>query len=132
LTSSQRIWINDGEWRQERMDVLLRGVLGPIQVNGWYQAQSTAECGVMPEISRFYGIVIRMFYNDHAPPHFHAAYGDHELVVGLSPIVVMAGSAPARVGSMVLEWAAVHRQELVEDWERCRTGEPPRAIAPLD
>jgi hypothetical protein len=86
----------------------------------------------MPEISRFYGIAVRMFYNDHAPPHFHAAYGDHELVIGVSPIAVLAGTGPARVRSMALEWAALHQQELVDDWERCRGGEPPRSIAPLE
>lgn len=69
----------------------------------------------MPVISSFYGILIRMFYNDHAPPHFHAVYGEFELVVGISPIVILEGSAPNRVRSMVLEWAALHQQELLAD-----------------
>lgn len=86
----------------------------------------------MPEISRFYGIIIRMFYNDHPPPHFHALYGEHELIVGVSPIVVLAGTAPARVRSMVLEWAALHQQQLLDDWERCRQGTPPEPIEPLE
>ena len=48
----------------------------------------------MPLIAEFYGILIRMFYNDHAPPHFHAVYGEHELVVGISPIRILDGQAP--------------------------------------
>ncbi|HEX5723992.1 MAG TPA: DUF4160 domain-containing protein [Longimicrobiaceae bacterium] len=86
----------------------------------------------MPIIAQFYGIVIRMFYNDHSPPHFHAVYGEHELVVGISPIGVLEGSAPGRVRSMVLEWAALHQHELLDDWARCRRGEPPESIEPLE
>jgi hypothetical protein len=70
----------------------------------------------MPTISQFYGIAIRMFYNDHAPPHFHAVYGEYELIVGVSPIAILIGSAPGRVRSMVLEWAALHQQELQDNW----------------
>jgi len=83
-------------------------------------------------ISQFYGILIRMFYNDHAPPHFHAVYGEHELIVGISPIAILAGEAPPRVRSLVLEWAALRQQELVNDWERCRCGESPTRIEPLE
>jgi hypothetical protein len=85
----------------------------------------------MPEISRFYGIIVRMFYDDHAPPHFHAAYAEHELQVGISPIRVLEGDAPGRVRSMALERAALHQNELLADWERCRRGEHTVAIAPL-
>jgi hypothetical protein len=86
----------------------------------------------MPEISRFYGIVVRMYYADHAPPHVHAEYGDHELVVAIAPIMILAGSAPFRVRSMVLEWAALHQSELVQDWERCQSGQAPVPIVPLE
>lgn len=86
----------------------------------------------MPVISRFYGIIIRMFFADHAPPHFHAMYGEDELVVAISPIRVLEGRTSARVQSMVLEWAALHQEELVEDWERCRNAEAPFPINPLD
>lgn len=86
----------------------------------------------MPTISRFYGIDIRMFYNDHAPPHFHALYGEFELIVDIQPILIREGSAPGRVRSMVLEWAALHQQELMEDWKRCRDALAPNPIAPLD
>jgi hypothetical protein len=86
----------------------------------------------MPTIARFYGIIIRMFYDDHMPPHFHATYGEYELVIGISPITILEGKAPARVRSLVLEWAALHQQELWNDWERCRNNEPPLPIEPLE
>jgi hypothetical protein len=85
----------------------------------------------MPTISRFYGITIRMFYNDHAPPHFHAVYGEHELIVAISPISILQGNAPGRVHCLVLEWAALHQAELMEDWDRCRRAMPPVPIDPL-
>ena len=86
----------------------------------------------MPVISRFYGIAIRMFFREHQPPHFHAVYGEHELVVGVSPIALLEGSAAPRVRSMVLEWAALHQQELLDNWERCGRREAPLPIAPLE
>ena len=86
----------------------------------------------MPIISEFYGITVRMFYNDHAPPHFHAEYGEYELIIGISPIVIMKGKAPNRVKSMVLEWTAVHQTELSENWTRCRQAQNVEKIEPLD
>lgn len=86
----------------------------------------------MPTISQFYGIAIRMFYNDHAPPHFHAVYGEYELIVGISPIAILAGSAPGRVRSMVLEWAALRQQELQDNWSRCRNADAPEPVPPLE
>ncbi|MBA2671805.1 MAG: DUF4160 domain-containing protein [Gemmatimonadetes bacterium] len=86
----------------------------------------------MPIISRFYGIVIRIFYDDHAPPHFHASYAEHELIVGIAPIAILNGEAPSRVRSMVLEWSALHQAELLTNWECCHTGVVPSAIAPLE
>ena len=85
----------------------------------------------MPTLSRFHGILIRMRYNDHAPPHFHAVYGEHELRVRIRPVTIVEGSAPARVRSMVLEWTALHQRELMDDWDRCRTGQLPEPIEPL-
>jgi hypothetical protein len=67
----------------------------------------------LPTISTFYGILIQMYYSDHNPPHFHAIYGDYELLIGMSPIKILEGSAPSRVISMVLEWAAIHQGELL-------------------
>ena len=86
----------------------------------------------MPTISQFYGISIRMYYNDHAPPHFHAIYGSQEMIVGIMPIVIIEGSVSPRTRSLVLEWAALHQQELLDNWERCRNAQAPLAVAPLD
>jgi hypothetical protein len=86
----------------------------------------------MPEISRFFGIVIRMFYNDHAPPHFHAEYGEHEVLIEIETLNVYAGSLPPRALGLVREWAAAHRDELRKDWTLARSGRAPEPIAPLE
>jgi len=86
----------------------------------------------MPVISMFYGILIKMFFDDHAPPHFHAEYGEHELVITINPIKIIKGDAPKRVKSMVLEWTALHQEELLSDWELCKNMQPPLAIEPLE
>jgi hypothetical protein len=86
---------------------------------------------VVPEISRFFGIVIRMFFDDHPPPHLHAQYGERSALVALQPIAVIESDLPARAASMVLEWTALHQQELLENWERLHTSRPPVKVAPL-
>lgn len=86
----------------------------------------------MPEISRFFGIVIRMFYNDHPPPHFHAEYGEHEALIEIESLEVYAGSLPGRALGLVREWATIHRDELRQDWSLARSGRTPGAIAPLE
>ena len=86
----------------------------------------------MPIISRFYGLIIRMYYNDHAPPHFHAEYGEDEAVFAISPVELLAGYLPGRARALVEEWATLHVSELMDDWNRCRTGRLPQAIPPLD
>ncbi len=85
----------------------------------------------MPAICTFYGIVIRMFFNDHAPPHFHAQYGEFKMEIGIETLQVLGGKLPPRALSLVLEWAAAHRAELLADWELCRQHQQPRPIAPL-
>mgnify|MGYP001168714608 CR=1 FL=1 len=85
----------------------------------------------MPTISVFYGIVIQMFWTDHAPPHFHALYGEHEVQVDIQTLQVLAGHLPRRALAMVLEWASEHRAELMEDWELCSCMQTPRKIEPL-
>lgn len=85
----------------------------------------------MPTISLFFGISIRMFYDDHAPPHFHAGYAGDEAVVGILPLMLLRGDLPARALSMVLEWAALHQQELIEDWNLARDHRPLNSIPPL-
>ena len=85
----------------------------------------------MPEISRFLGIVIGMYYNDHAPPHFHAYYGGFAITVRISDGVV-EGRFPRRALNLVLEWYALHRDELQEDWDLARERKPLRSIDPLE
>ena len=86
----------------------------------------------MPEISRFFGIIIAMFYVDRDPPHFHARYGDQKAIVGIEPSVVLQGVLTPRVLGMVMEWAALHQSELLENWRRARDQEPLVRIAPLE
>lgn len=86
----------------------------------------------MPIVSRFYGIVIRMYYNDHNPPHFHALYGGSEAIVEISDSDVIAGELPARARNLVVTWTDIHRGELEDNWRRMRDGEPPFPIDPLD
>lgn len=86
----------------------------------------------MPEICRFYGIVIRMRFVDHPPPHFHVQYGDHQAVIEIGNSSLLAGDLPPRALGLVTEWAALHREELVQCWERARRLEPPGRIAPLE
>ena len=85
----------------------------------------------MPEISRFLGIVVRMYYREHAPPHFHAVYGDFEVVVHVETGVV-EGRFPKRALRHVLEWLDLHRAELLEDWTLAAAHQPLRPIAPLE
>ena len=63
----------------------------------------------MPELSRFYGIVIKLFFDDHPPPHFHATYGEHEALVRIEPLGVIAGTLPPRAMGLVIEWASLHQ-----------------------
>jgi hypothetical protein len=86
----------------------------------------------MPEISRFFGIIIRIFFSDHDPPHFHAVYGEHEALIEIETLAVYRGDLPRRALALVLEWAALHRPELRRDWDLARTGRSPEPIAPLE
>ena len=86
----------------------------------------------MPERCRFYGIVIRMYALDHAPPHFHAEYSGYEALVAIDNFTEMRGHLPARARRLVIEWASLHQAELREAWDRARNLEPPGRIAPLE
>lgn len=86
----------------------------------------------MPEISRFFGIVIKMFFNDHEPPHFHAVYAEHEALIVIETLEIYRGNLPARALSLVREWAVLHQHELRDDWRRARGGLTPAPIAPLE
>ena len=85
----------------------------------------------MPELCRFYGIIIRMFWEDHPPPHFHAIYGNHEALVDILTSEIIAGSLPPGAHSLVTQWVDLHRDELLEDWGRARALQPLRKIQPL-
>ncbi len=86
----------------------------------------------MPELCRFYGIVIRMYFADHAPPHFHAQYGGDEVVVGIDTLAVLQGRLPPRALGLVTEWASLHSLDLRLAWERAMRHENPGRIAPLE
>ena len=86
----------------------------------------------MPEISRFLGIVIRMYFSDHDPPHFHAYYAGAEAQVRISPVGLLDGELPPRVLALVVEWATLHRRELLENWRRLHQHEPAHRIPPLE
>jgi hypothetical protein len=85
----------------------------------------------MPEISRFLGIVIGMFFNEHGVPHFHAVYGEHEATIEIESERVH-GHLPRRVQALTLEWMRLHRAELLENWGRARAGEPLTRVPPLE
>jgi hypothetical protein len=85
----------------------------------------------MPEISRFYGIVVKMYFEEHLPPHFHAEYGEHEGLVNINSLGLIAGRLPPRAWGLVIEWASQHQEELLALWEKARNMEPLGKIAPL-
>jgi hypothetical protein len=85
----------------------------------------------MPEICRFYGIVIAMYHREHAPPHFHARYGGDKAAIGIGGLRVLEGRLPPRALGLVMEWASQHGDELMRDWQLAAGGEPPLKIDPL-
>ena len=85
----------------------------------------------MPIISSFYGILIRMFFNDHAPPHFHVQYAEHKATVDIRTLAILNGQLPRRAQELVLDWAELHQEELLNDWRLCMEKQQPNAIAPL-
>ena len=85
----------------------------------------------MPTICRFYGILIQMYFADHAPPHFHALYAEFEALIAIQTFEVIRGELPPRAMALVLEWAQQHRTELMEDWELCVQNQMPAKIRPL-
>ena len=86
----------------------------------------------MPTVSAFFGISIRMYFNDHLPPHFHAYYGDASVQVEIDTLTVLRGTLPRRAMALVLEWAFARRDELRQNWERARRHESLVRIAPLE
>ncbi len=85
----------------------------------------------MPEICRFYGIIIRMYFADHAPPHFHAQYGDEQVVVDIRTLAVLRGRLPPRATGMLMEWAWMRQQELLNLWNDAQESKPLYRLEPL-
>lgn len=85
----------------------------------------------MPQISSFYGIIIWMYFRDHNPPHFHATYGEHEVLIKIEDLSIYAGDLPARALGLVIEWASTHRGELLENWKLSKEEKPLIKIQPL-
>jgi hypothetical protein len=88
----------------------------------------------MPELSRFFGIIIRMYWEVSAPhhsPHFHAYYQDDVAIYSLDPVELIAGGLPRRQQRLVEAWAELHQDELRDDWDRLQAGQKPLPIEPL-
>jgi hypothetical protein len=85
----------------------------------------------MPEISRFLGIIIRFYYREHLPPHFHAEYGEFQAQIAIQSHTIIQGRLPPRVLGLVQEWAELHHEELMACWQQVRSHQTPQKIAPL-
>lgn len=85
----------------------------------------------MPEISRYLGIIIQIYYDDHNPPHFHARYGNKKASFEINTLNLLEGELPIRVRNLVTEWADLHKNELIEDWNLAKAGKEPFKIDPL-
>lgn len=85
----------------------------------------------MPTVSQFYGIIIQMFWDEHAPPHFHVTYGEYKATVNIKELYIIEGDLPRRATHLVLDWAELHQNELLEDWELCANNLHLKPIAPL-
>lgn len=85
----------------------------------------------MPEISRFYGIIVSMFYDEHNPPHFHARYGEYKIAIDINSLRILEGKFPPRALGLIMEWASLYKNELLKDWEITAQNLPPEKIEPL-
>jgi len=86
----------------------------------------------MPEISRFLGMIITMYYNDHPPPHFHVRYNKQKAIIDLNNLSILQGKLSPRVLGLVVEWATLHQAELIENWERAKNQQPINKLEPLE
>lgn len=86
----------------------------------------------MPEIARFFGIIVAMYYDDHDPPHFHARYGSQKARIAIDDLSFLDGRVSPRVRSLIIEWASLHQDELRENWELAREHQPLRRVEPLE
>ena len=86
---------------------------------------------LMPEVSRFYGIIVAIFLNEHNPPHFHARYGNSKIAIEINSLKVLEGNLPPRALGLVMEWASLHRVELMNDWNLAADNQQLQKIEPL-
>jgi phosphomannomutase len=86
----------------------------------------------MPQISSFFGIIIRMFYYEHNPPHFHAQYGEYRCCIDIRTLGVIEGNIPPRALGLVVEWAILHKSELLDNWMRIENQQSINKIEPLN
>jgi hypothetical protein len=86
----------------------------------------------MPEVSRFYGIVITLYINEHNPPHFHVKYAEYVAEIDIQTLKIISGNLPKRAYALVLEWAVEHRDDLMENWNLAREQKNLKKINPLD
>ena len=125
-------WANGADWAPESLHALLRARNSlRASLNDAYSAAVAMHHRDVPEISRFYGIIISMFYADHARPHFHARCGGDSIAVEIDGDGIRGSFPPNRL-PLVFEWRDLHRAELRANWERLRRGESPLSIAPLE
>ncbi len=85
----------------------------------------------MPEISRFLGIVIQMYFDEHNPPHFHAKYGEHKAQIEIKNFALINGYLPPKVLGLVIEWAELNRDSLLKNWETMQSGGSFVKVTPL-
>lgn len=125
------VWPNGVDWAPESLHDQVRAAKGlPPRSYDDERRARLAYLLAMPEISRFFGIVIRMLPSEHAPPHFHAQYGGDEIAVNIRDGFV-TGRFPKRALRLVLEWHESHQDALLANWDLMRAGQEPRAIEPL-
>jgi len=86
----------------------------------------------LPEICRFFGIIITMNYNDHTPPHFHVRYGGQKALISIQTLALLRGQLPPRVFGLVMEWASLHQVELMRNWDLARQQAGLQKIEPLE
>jgi hypothetical protein len=125
-------WPNGADWSPENLHARVVAAQGlSLEENDDGDAGAESHSAPMPELSRFFGIVISMFYDDHARPHFHARCGGESIAIEIDGDG-MRGAFPSNRLPLLFAWRDLHREELRANWQRMRNGESPFAIAPLE